>query len=111
MAMDDKELPKINMHGHLRRFQDIRQRLRIWDEWNVQHFCCLCLNEDVYWNTEKEYFTNDDFLKIKDEYGDRILGFAAVALPTDVLEKIYWRNAARIYPRVEEQLQKLGYTV
>jgi len=76
--MDDKQLPKINMHGHLCRFQDIRQRLRVWDEWNVQHFCCLCLNEDMYWNTEKEYFTNDDYLAIKDEYGERIFGFAAV---------------------------------
>ena len=32
-------------------------------------------------------------------------------LPWEVLEKIYWRNAARIYPRVEEQLAKLGYDV
>lgn len=34
-----------------------------------------------------------------------------LALPAEVLEKIYYRNAARIYPRVREQLQKLGYTV
>ena len=76
--MTDKELPKINIHGHLRRFQNVAERMEIWDEWNVRHFCCLCLNEDVYWNMQKEYFTNDDFLEIRDEYDDRILGFAAV---------------------------------
>ncbi len=34
-----------------------------------------------------------------------------LALPREVLEKIYWRNAARIYPRVREVLTKLGYAV
>ena len=34
-----------------------------------------------------------------------------LALPQDVLEKIYYRNALRIYPRVEEVLTKLGYTL
>jgi hypothetical protein len=34
-----------------------------------------------------------------------------LALPTDVLEKIYYQNAARIYPRVKEQLKQLGYSV
>ncbi|MBT6146648.1 MAG: amidohydrolase family protein [Gemmatimonadetes bacterium] len=32
-----------------------------------------------------------------------------LALPQDVLQKIYWRNAARIYPAVGVQLQSLGY--
>lgn len=32
-----------------------------------------------------------------------------LALPQPVLEKIYFRNAARIYPRVAESLKKLGY--
>ena len=30
-------------------------------------------------------------------------------LPEDVLEKIYYKNAARVYPKVKEQLEKLGY--
>ena len=34
-----------------------------------------------------------------------------LALPREVLEKIYWRNAARIYPRVKEVLTKLGYAL
>ncbi len=34
-----------------------------------------------------------------------------LALPRDVLEKIYYKNAARIYPKVKESLQKLGYTL
>jgi predicted TIM-barrel fold metal-dependent hydrolase len=33
-----------------------------------------------------------------------------LALPREVLEKIYWRNAARIYPRVKEVMAKLGYS-
>jgi predicted TIM-barrel fold metal-dependent hydrolase len=32
-----------------------------------------------------------------------------LALPRDVLEKIYYQNAARIYPGVKGQLAKLGY--
>jgi len=34
-----------------------------------------------------------------------------LALPRDVLEKIYFKNAVRIYPRVGEHLRKLGYTI
>ncbi len=30
-------------------------------------------------------------------------------LPEDVLKKIYYKNAARVYPKVKEQLEKLGY--
>ncbi len=32
-------------------------------------------------------------------------------LPRSVLEKIYWKNAARIYPAVATQLAQLGYAV
>jgi len=32
-----------------------------------------------------------------------------LALPEDVLAKIYYQNAARIYPRVKAQLETLGY--
>jgi len=32
-----------------------------------------------------------------------------LALPADVLEKIYYRNAARLYPRVKDVLRGLGY--
>jgi len=34
-----------------------------------------------------------------------------LALPQDVLEKIYFRNAMRIYPHVKANLKKLGYPV
>lgn len=34
-----------------------------------------------------------------------------ISLPVDVLEKIYYRNAMKIYPRVKEVLKKLGYNV
>ncbi len=33
-----------------------------------------------------------------------------LALPVDVLEKIYYRNAARLYPRVKDVLRDLGYS-
>ncbi|NQT11949.1 MAG: amidohydrolase family protein [Planctomycetes bacterium] len=41
---------------------------------------------------------------IKDEHKMR-----GLALPLDVLEKIYFRNAMRIYPHVAEALTELGY--
>lgn len=34
-----------------------------------------------------------------------------LTLPVDVLEKIYFRNAIKIYPRVRTVLQSRGYTV
>ena len=34
-----------------------------------------------------------------------------LALPLDVLEKIYFRNAVRLYPGVKETLIKLGYKI
>lgn len=34
-----------------------------------------------------------------------------LALPPEVLEKIYYKNAMRVYPRVKEILRKLGYSV
>jgi hypothetical protein len=34
-----------------------------------------------------------------------------LALPTDVLEKIYYRNAVKVYPGVKEAIIKLGYKV
>lgn len=80
-ALTDKELPKINLHGHLAHHHIIKDRIKIWDEWNVQHFSCLCFNDDYGGKPMKvrKYFNNTDFLKIKDEYGDKILGFAGVA--------------------------------
>lgn len=41
---------------------------------------------------------------IKDEHKMR-----GLALPADVLEKIYFRNAMRLYPHVAETLTRLGY--
>ena len=34
-----------------------------------------------------------------------------IALPVDVLEKIYYKNAMKVYPRVRDELKKLGYNV
>jgi predicted TIM-barrel fold metal-dependent hydrolase len=34
-----------------------------------------------------------------------------LSLPADVLEKIYYRNAMKIYPRVKDVLNDLGYNV
>lgn len=41
---------------------------------------------------------------IKDEHKMR-----GLALPLDVLEKIYFRNAMRIYPHIADALKQLGY--
>ena len=32
-------------------------------------------------------------------------------LPRDVLEKIYYKNAMRIYPGIRERMMELGYTI
>ena len=32
-------------------------------------------------------------------------------LPADVLERIYFRNAARIYPGLGQRLRELGYPI
>jgi len=34
-----------------------------------------------------------------------------LALPREVLEKIYYRNAARLYPKVKEVLEQRGYNI
>jgi predicted TIM-barrel fold metal-dependent hydrolase len=34
-----------------------------------------------------------------------------IALPMDVLEKIYFRNTVKLYPRVKDVLKKLGYII
>ncbi|MFC1563043.1 amidohydrolase family protein [candidate division KSB1 bacterium] len=34
-----------------------------------------------------------------------------LALPIDVLEKIYYKNAVKLYPRIKDVLKNLGYTV
>ena len=34
-----------------------------------------------------------------------------INLPVEVLEKIYYKNAAKIYPKVKEVLKNLGYDV
>ena len=36
---------------------------------------------------------------------------AALVEKNDVLEKIYFRNAVRVYPQVKASLKKLGYGV
>ncbi len=57
----------------------------------------------------KRYFT---FLETDQEQPSGIQDektFRGLALPLDVLEKIYFRNAMRIYPDVREVLGQLGY--
>jgi len=34
-----------------------------------------------------------------------------LALPREVLEKIYYKNAARLYPKVADVLKKRGYVI
>ena len=71
------------------------------------------------WETEEE--TNDhteryfrafqiletDQLVKGSFFGDKAI--EGLSLPRDVLEKIYFRNAMKIYPRMKEAMIKLGY--
>jgi len=50
---------------------------------------------------DSEFFTPD----VK---GKTIQG---ISLPSDVLEKIYYKNAMKVYPRIKDELKKLGYKV
>jgi predicted TIM-barrel fold metal-dependent hydrolase len=42
-------------------------------------------------------------------FGDEMV--EGLSLPREVLEKIYFRNAVKVYPRVKEAMIKLGYKV
>ncbi len=60
------------------------------------HRCFQLLESDetvqgCFFNTEQEY--------------------RGLALPRDVLKKIYWRNAVKIYPALKKSLTALGYAV
>jgi predicted TIM-barrel fold metal-dependent hydrolase len=74
--VDHRTTPKINLHGHIRHDQDLRARVRAWEEWNVVRFCCLCLPEGL----APDYYGNADFVRIRDEYRALIVGFAGVGL-------------------------------
>ncbi|MHC4177993.1 MAG: amidohydrolase family protein [Planctomycetota bacterium] len=47
--------------------------------------------------------------KVKGSFFDNKTERRGLALPRDVLEKIYYRNALRIYPRARDTLKTLGY--
>jgi predicted TIM-barrel fold metal-dependent hydrolase len=72
--MGDADIPKINIHGHIHHNQDLRQRVRTWERWNVVRFCCLCLPDGFL----EGYYTNGDFLRIRGQYDELIVGFAAL---------------------------------
>ncbi len=80
--MDDRTTPKINMHGHIRHDQDLRARVRAWQEWGVARFCCLCLPDGL----AEGYYGNADYLRIQDEYRDLMVGFAAVGLRAGAID-------------------------
>ncbi len=60
----------INIHGHIRHHDDLPARVKLWRQWNVEKFVCLCMNRP-------SRFNNEDFLAAKKEYGDLLVGFAA----------------------------------
>jgi hypothetical protein len=66
---------------------------------------------------ETDKILPSDFVDVTKGQGGVRLGeegkrtIQGLALPLDVLEKIYFRNAMRIYPHVRENLKALGYPV
>lgn len=70
--------------------------------------------EGQYEKTAQMYFRSFQLLET-----DKIIegGFFSdtktqgLALPEDVLKKIYYQNAARLYPRVKDTLTHLGYVI
>jgi predicted TIM-barrel fold metal-dependent hydrolase len=60
----------------------------------------------------KQYVRTFQILETDQEVAGGFFGgptIKGLALPEKVLEKIYFQNAARIYPKVKERLIKLGY--
>jgi len=70
----------INVHGHIHRTDDLRARVRLWEQWRVARFCCACLRERWSKPESGGYFTNQDFLAARRQYGDILVGLAAVNL-------------------------------
>ena len=74
-----------NVHGHLRLHDDLDARVRLWREWNVEKFCCLCLHRR--WRDANGYLTNDDFPAARDRYPDILIGMAHLNLFADELAR------------------------
>src|ERR1041384_3910019 len=83
--MDAKSRPKINIHGHIRHKDDLPARVRVWEEWNVRHFVCLCMPSKPTCRAPG-FIENNHFLPLKKEYGHLLIGFAGVNLHPDHLE-------------------------
>lgn len=84
-------IPKriFNIHAHIKTENNLDERIKDWKKSNVHKVCCLCLHKR--WKADGGYFTNEDFLKIKNKYGNLILGMAhlnlfadEIALPSDI---------------------------
>jgi len=76
----------INVHGHLHQADDIRERIKVWEKWNVVKFCCACLRGRWSRPEMGGYFGNEDFPRARKEYGDILAGLAAVGLGQDGLD-------------------------
>ena len=66
---------------------------------------------------ETDKILPSDFVDVTKGQGGARIGeegkrkIQGLALPRDVLEKIYFRNAMRVYPQIKTNLKKLGYPV
>jgi len=67
-----------------------------------------------YEETAERYYRSFRLLETDDIIRGGFFGDTetkGLALPVDVLEKIYFRNAIRLYPGVKETLENLGYDI
>jgi predicted TIM-barrel fold metal-dependent hydrolase len=83
-----------------------RENLR---DFMVEYADRILFGTDAPGGRYKRYF---DFLETDKVLPSGVKGehkVRGLALPVEVLEKIYFRNAMRIYPRVKDVLKKLGY--
>ena len=83
--MDAKSRPKINIHGHIRHKDDLPTRVRVWEEWNVRHFVCLCMSSKPTCRIPG-IIENQHFLPLKKEYGNLLIGFAGINMHPDHLD-------------------------
>lgn len=69
--------PIINIHTHLRQYDDLPARVANWRKWNLRKVVCLSLHDR--WRAH-HYCVNRDFPAIMQKYPDIMVGFAAVNL-------------------------------
>ena len=75
----------INMHGHIRDWQDLAARVEIWRQWNVEKFVVL-LRSDNWGERRGGGLTTSDWPNVQRQYPDLLVGFAGANMQGDSID-------------------------